>query len=30
MLALPEDIEEGRFSVNAMESNYYFTKLANW
>lgn len=30
MLALPEDIEEGRFGADIIESNYYFTKWANW
>ena len=30
MLALSEDIEEGKFSENIIENNYYFTKWANW
>lgn len=30
MLALPEDIEEGRFGADIIESNSFFTKWANW
>mgnify|MGYP001091910748 CR=1 FL=1 len=30
MLELPEDIEEGRFGADIMESNYFFTKWDNW